>query len=118
VYDVAAVGDRDALRQVLLILVDNALKHTLGAVTVSAEAAEERVALHVQDTGPGIGAEELDRIFERFYKGQGTSVGPNIGLGLAIAKALIETQGGEIAVESQANQGSTFSIILPQAIPT
>ncbi|MFL7791405.1 MAG: ATP-binding protein [Anaerolineae bacterium] len=118
VYDVAAVGDRDALRQVLLILVDNALKHTSGVVRVSAEAIKECVALHVQDTGPGIGSEELDHIFERFYRGQDASVGPNIGLGLAIAKALIEAQGGEIAVESQADQGSTFSIILPQATHT
>ncbi|MBN1978884.1 MAG: HAMP domain-containing histidine kinase [Anaerolineae bacterium] len=113
--DLAVIGDQDALRQVLLILVDNALKHTAGAITVSAEAAENRVALRVGDAGPGIEIDELDRIFERFYRGRGTSDEPSIGLGLAIAKALIEAQDGEIAVESQADQGSIFSIILPQA---
>ena len=118
VHAIAATGDRDALRQVLLILMDNALKHTTGTVTVSAKAAEEHVVLRVRDTGPGIKSEELDYIFERFYRGRVTSAGPNIGLGLSIAKALVEAQGGEITVESQADQGSIFSIILPQAIST
>jgi signal transduction histidine kinase len=117
VRDVAVTGDRDALRQVLLILMDNALKHTTGTVTVSAEAIEEHVALHVRDTGPGIGAEELDRIFERFYRGQGASLGPNTGLGLAIARALVEAQGGTITVESQPERGSMFTVTLPQVIP-
>jgi signal transduction histidine kinase len=82
---------------------------------VSAEAVEERVELRVQDSGPGIEPEELDHIFERFYRGQGASAEPNIGLGLPIAKALIEAQGSEITVESQADQGSTFTVSLPQA---
>jgi signal transduction histidine kinase len=83
---------------------------------VSAEAVEERVELRVQDSGPGIEPKKLDHIFERFYRGQGASAEPNIGLGLSIAKALIEAQGGEITVESQADQGSVFSITLPQAV--
>lgn len=116
VPDVAAVGDQDALRQVLLILMDNALKHTKGAVTVAAEAVDERVAIRVSDAGPGIKSEDLARIFERFYRGEGTPAGSNIGLGLAIAKALVEAQGGTITAESRSEQGSVFAVCLPQSL--
>jgi signal transduction histidine kinase len=115
VRDVAVLGDRDALRQVLLILMDNALKHTAGAITVAAEAAHEQVEIRVRDAGPGIKPEELGRVFERFYRGEGPSTGSNIGLGLAIAKALMEAQGGAIAVESQPERGSVFTVTLPRA---
>jgi two-component system OmpR family sensor kinase len=113
-HDVAVVGDQDALRQVLLILMDNALKHTKGAITVAAQAVDERVAIRVRDAGPGIGPEMLSHIFERFYRGESASAESNIGLGLAIAKALVEAQGGTIAVESQLEQGSVSTVMLPQ----
>jgi two-component system OmpR family sensor kinase len=114
VGDVVVVGDQDALRQVLLILMDNALKHTAGAITVAAEAIDGQVAVRVGDAGPGIKPEELERIFERFYRGEGTPAGSNIGLGLAIAKALVEAQGGTITVESQFERGSVFTVMLSQ----
>jgi signal transduction histidine kinase len=115
--DVAVIGDQDTLRQVLLILIDNALKHTPGAIKISAEVHDSRVAMRVCDTGPGIESEMLSHIFERFCHGANASTGPSIGLGLSIAKVLVEAQGGEITVESQVSQGSIFTIILPQAIP-
>ena len=126
----AVIGDQDALRQVLLILVDNALKHTAGPVTVTAEAAGEHVTISVRDAGPGLEPEVLGHMFERFYRGKSGSAEreiphsvrndngerPGIGLGLAIAKALVEAQGGTIAVESQAEQGSVFTVSLPRAV--
>jgi signal transduction histidine kinase len=115
VRDATVVGDPDALRQVLLILMDNALKHTTGAITVVAQAVGEQVEIRVRDAGPGIEPETLLHIFERFYRGEGTSDESNIGLGLAIAKALVEAQGGTITVESQLEQGSVFTVTLPQA---
>ena len=114
--EAAIIGDQDALRQVLLILVDNALKHTAGPVTVTAEAAGERVTLSVRDAGPGLEPEALARIFERFYRGTNASAEPGIGLGLAIAKVLVEAQGGTISVESRVEQGSVFTVTLPQTV--
>jgi two-component system OmpR family sensor kinase len=115
VHDVAVIGDQDALRQVLLILMDNGLTHTTGPVTVTAETVDEAVAIRVRDAGPGIEPEVLSHIFERFYRGDNASAGSNIGLGLAIARALVEAQGGTIAVESQLERGSVFTVLLPQA---
>lgn len=109
-----ALGDPDALKQVLLILVDNALKHTTGEITVAAEVVDGQVAIRVQDAGPGIEPERLPHLFERFTHAKGTTSGA--GLGLAIAKALAEAQGGTISVESLLGQGSTFTVRLPQAI--
>jgi signal transduction histidine kinase len=114
---VTVVGDEDALRQVLLILMDNALKHTDGAITVAAKAVDEQVVVRVRDAGPGIAPEMLPRIFERFYRGENGSTESNIGLGLAIARALVEAQGGTITVESQLERGSTFTVTFPQVIP-
>jgi two-component system OmpR family sensor kinase len=116
VCDAAVVSDQDALRQVLLILVDNALKHTMGAITVTAESVDRRVAIRVRDTGPGIEPETLSHLFERFYRGKSVSAESNIGLGLSIAKALVEAQGGTISVKSQPEQGSVFTVTLSQAI--
>lgn len=109
------LADRDALKQVLLILLDNALKHTTGDVTVSASAERGQVLLSVQDYGPGIEPERLPHLFERFSPVKGGSSGPNTGLGLAIARSLVEAQGGTITVESQLGQGSRFTVALPQA---
>lgn len=111
----AVLGDRDALKQVLLILVDNALVHTPAgtAVTLTAAAAEAQVVFQVGDSGPGIAPEALPHIFERFYRGQVSRTGRNAGLGLAIAKELVEGQGGAITVESQLGRGAMFTVTLP-----
>ena len=118
--DVVVVGDRDALKQVLLILLDNALVHTSAETTVELTTAQDddRVAISVRDTGPGIPPDVLPHIFERFYRGEVSRSGASTGLGLAIAKELIEAQGGAISVESQLGQGSVFTVTLPRASQT
>lgn len=115
--DVLVQGDRDALKQVLLILVDNALVHTPAGtpVILTAAADDTHVSFSVRDRGPGIPADQLPHIFERFYRGQASRTGRGAGLGLAIAKELVEAQGGTIAVASALGQGSVFTVTLPVA---
>jgi two-component system OmpR family sensor kinase len=113
--DVAVIGDRDALKQVLLSLIDNALKHTTGPITVATAITDENAAISIRDSGPGIDPESLPHIFERFYRGEQARARPGIGLGLSIAKALIEAQSGTISVESQIQEGSIITVTLPQA---
>ncbi len=130
--DVMVQGDRDALKQVLLILVDNALIHTPAGTPVTltasldpgrrsslrpapADAEETHVTFTVRDRGPGIPTDQLPHIFERFYRGQASRTGRGAGLGLAIAKELVMAQGGTIAVASAPGEGSTFTITLPHA---
>jgi signal transduction histidine kinase len=109
--------DPDRMTQVLVNLLDNALRYTPGGGTISLSArrTQEGVAIEVKDTGPGIPPEDLSHLFERFYRGdksrqreQGGS-----GLGLAIAKSLVESQGGQMRVESKPGEGATFIIELP-----
>ncbi len=102
-------GNRDALKQVLLILLDNALKYTpsAGTVSIHANAQAERVTIAVRDTGVGIAPAVLPHIFERFYRGDAARSGEGAGLGLAIAKTLIEVQHGTIVVESLPGQGTS-----------
>ncbi len=115
--EVIARGDADALKQVLLILVDNALVHTPPGTPIWLVAAAEggQVTIQVRDAGPGIAPEVLPHIFERFYRGEASRTGKGTGLGLAIARELMEAQGGTIAAESQPGQGSTFTMMLPRA---
>lgn len=112
--DAAVVGDRDALKQVLLVLLDNALKYTpaRGTIAITTSAAGEHAAISIRDTGPGIPPGALPHIFERFYRSDASRSGAGAGLGLAIAKELIEAQRGSITVESRVGQGSTFTITL------
>ncbi len=115
--DVLVQGDRDALKQVLLILIDNALVHTPAGTPVALLAAANDTQVHfsVCDRGPGIPADQLPHIFERFYRGQASRTGRGAGLGLAIAKELVEAQGGALTVESTVGQGTTFTATLPTA---
>jgi two-component system phosphate regulon sensor histidine kinase PhoR len=118
VPDGAAVrADARALEQVLVNLVDNAVKYTAqGGVTLGAERDGAAWALTVSDTGPGIDARHLPRIFERFYRvdpGRSREQG-GTGLGLAIAKHLVSGIGGELAVESD-GAGTRFRVTLPAA---
>jgi len=115
--DVAVVGDRDALKQVLLILLDNALKFTPadGTITLTTAADDKSVRIAIHDTGPGIDPTVLPHIFERFYQGDAARAGEGTGLGLAIARALVEGQGGALTAESRPNQGSVFTVTLPRA---
>ena len=117
VPDVSVMGDQDAIKQVLLILLDNALKFTPegGTITIGAECVERVAAIRIRDTGPGIAPETLPHIFERFYRSDESRTGSGAGLGLAIAQELIEAQQGEITVESEMGKGSTFTVTLPLA---
>jgi two-component system, OmpR family, phosphate regulon sensor histidine kinase PhoR len=109
--------DRRALEQVLVNLVDNAVKYVPpgASITVRAEPAGEALRLLVIDSGQGIEARHLPRLFERFYRidsGRSRDRGGS-GLGLAIVKHLVEAMGGTVAVESQVGAGTTFRIELP-----
>jgi two-component system phosphate regulon sensor histidine kinase PhoR len=110
------LGDRHRLEQVLVNLLDNAIKYTPsgGKVRVSARVFNDEVRVDVVDTGFGIPARDIPRIFERFYrvdKARSRELG-GTGLGLAIAKHIIQGHGGRIWVESEPGKGSTFSFTL------
>ena len=108
------LGDGDMVRQVLVNLIDNALKFTQdnGTITVSAEAGARLVNISVEDDGPGIGDEHLPHLFERFYKVDRSRNDSGTGLGLAIVKHIVEAQGGETGVFSRTGEGSRFSFAL------
>jgi signal transduction histidine kinase len=108
-------GEHDALKQVLLILVDNASAHSTcgAAIEISTRQIDDHIDIRVRDTGPGISADMLPHIFERFYRGEVSRSGPGAGLGLAIARELVEAQEGTIRVESTLGKGSVFTVMLP-----
>jgi signal transduction histidine kinase len=114
-------ADRDKITQVLTNLIGNAIKFSPphGTVMVSSASSDaDWVRVSVADTGPGIVADERERIFEKFYQGaqNGGPKPKGTGLGLAISKTLVELHGGKIWVESEINRGSTFYFTLPAAI--
>jgi len=103
-------ADRTRLEQVLVNLIHNAVKFTKpgGEITLTAESVSGGVRCAVQDTGIGIPAESLPRIFERFYRVDSSRTGSGTGLGLSISKHIIEAHGGHIWAESEEGKGSTF----------
>ena len=109
------LGDRDALKQIVLILLDNALKHSQGTITVTVEATERHVQLEVRDAGPGIAPELLSHVFERFQRGAIEPDTPGFGLGLPIAKRLVEGLDGEISIESSPGEGSCVRVQMKRA---
>jgi signal transduction histidine kinase len=115
-----AHADRARLREVILNLVDNAVKYTPdgGAVRLTAAAPNGTLVLSVADTGVGIPADAVPLVFEPFYVVPGTSPyrdAPSTGLGLSLAKRLVEAHGGTIRVASAPGRGSTFQFELPRA---
>ena len=110
-------ADRPRIEQVLLNLIHNAIKFTPpgGRITVSAVPAGDVLRVEVADTGIGISADELPRIFERFYKTDKARRSGGTGLGLAIAKHIVQAHGGTIWAESVPDQGATFFFTLPLA---
>jgi signal transduction histidine kinase len=113
------LADAARIQQVLSNLVGNAVKFTprSGRITVCAEHIDGEVRFGVIDTGPGIPAEQLPHIFGRFWQAK-TSDRRGIGLGLAIAKGIVEAHNGRIWVESHVGLGSTFYFTLPAATET
>ena len=106
--DITILGDRDAFKQVMLILLDNALKHSEGDVNVVARCDGLDVEICVKDRGQGMSPEKIEHAFDRFYRGEEEPVVIGFGLGLPIAKALVEGMGGTIQINSQLGEGSTI----------
>jgi signal transduction histidine kinase len=106
-------ANADRVEQMLIILVDNAIKYTeKGSVTVWADWDDERVVMHVKDTGIGIEENDLPYVFDRFYKVDKAHSGKGSGLGLSIAKELLKQMDEEIWVTSEKGQGTEFSFTL------
>lgn len=115
--ELLALVDRDSIRRVLQNLMHNAIKFTQkgGEVIVGATAQGEDIRFMVRDSGPGISPEDLNRIFERFFKADRTRSEGGTGLGLAIARHIVEGHGGRIWVESEHGRGTTFFFTTPRA---
>jgi signal transduction histidine kinase len=117
--DLSVRGDREQLRQVIVILLDNAVRYSAddGRVHVQARRDGSNALVTVHDTGIGIGEQELPRVFERFYRADEARnrQSGGTGLGLAIARELVSRHGGKISVESTEGAGSTFTVQLPLA---
>jgi signal transduction histidine kinase len=114
-------GDRDRLAQVLDNLISNAVKFTPqdGSVTVRLVTRDDEALIEVHDTGVGIPAAEQDRLFERFYRASTATERaiPGVGLGLTIAKAIVEAHGGTLDFDSVEGAGTTFRVRLPLRPP-
>ena len=108
-------GNADYLKQLFLILLDNAFKYTSpgGHVEVRAALHADTLTVTVSDTGIGIASTDLPHIFDRFYRADNARVQAGMGLGLAIAQRIAEHHGGTIAVESALGRGSRFTVTLP-----
>ena len=110
------VVDPDRIVQVLGNLISNALRHTPagGEIRLAAQSVQDEIVVEVQDTGAGIPLEDLPYVFDRFYKGdKSRSESGESGLGLAIARSIVEAHKGHISVSSTPGQGTTFTISLP-----
>jgi PAS domain S-box-containing protein len=113
--DLVIRADRDRLVRVLSNLVGNALKYTpkRGTIVVRGAMENDEVVISVTDTGPGIQADELPHVFDRYYRAKHAGA-EGTGLGLAIAKGIVEAHGGRIWVESEFGAGSTFAFAIPR----
>jgi two-component system OmpR family sensor kinase len=113
-------GDIDRLEQVFSNLLDNALKHTPanGAVSIQAQHNDSNfIEVSITDTGPGIPAEQMRHIFERFYRADPSAGKAGAGLGLAIAKQILLAHGGDINAKSRLGKGTEFIVRLPTSYP-
>jgi len=110
-------GSENRLRQVFLIVLDNALRHAPegSTIEIGGSAAGKKILLTVHDHGEGIPSEDLPHVFERFYRGRSEGAEGGSGLGLAIARELVEAMRGKIQIESDAGRGTTVTIELEAA---
>ena len=118
--DLIVHADAERIHQVLFNLVDNAVRYTPpgGEVTISARRDGDRIQVEVRDTGVGVPQEHLPRLFERFYRADASRSredGGGTGIGLAIARSIVEGHGGRISADSQPNKGAVFTFDLPAA---
>jgi two-component system, OmpR family, sensor kinase len=111
----AIVADQDRLTQVFLNLMQNAVRHTRpGEIIALGGKVAGEVSLWVRDEGEGMAEQTIEKVFDRFYKGEArSSDDENLGLGLAIVKAIVEAHGGSIVVESRLGAGTRFTLFLP-----
>ncbi|HPH94831.1 MAG TPA: ATP-binding protein [Anaerolineaceae bacterium] len=107
------LGDRGALKQVILILLDNAVKHAQDPIAVTAQLDGKEIEIKVSDGGPGIPPAQLEHVFDRFYRADDTPGQSGFGLGLPIARSLVEAQGGSIRMESVCGTGSQVRLRFP-----
>ncbi len=110
-------ADVRMIKRLLANLLDNAVKYTPlgGAVDISVSLGDsEPVVIAVKDTGIGIAAEDLPRVFERFFRGDQSRSQAGVGLGLSLARAIVRAHGGDISVTSRLGEGSTFTVTLPK----
>ena len=115
--NIEAIADRDRLKQVLINLINNAVKYSDfdQSIDLILERVDQQAIIQVRDRGVGIPLQDQSRIFERFYRvdeARARSTGGH-GLGLAIAKTLVEGMGGSITVRSKLGEGSVVAIVLP-----
>ncbi|MBK7190830.1 MAG: HAMP domain-containing protein [bacterium] len=113
----AVLADAERISHVLDNLLANAVRFTGpgGTITVGAEPADDRVAFSVSDSGEGIAADQLERVFEPFYRGPGQEAASGVGLGLTIAREIVRSHGGELTATSAPGRGATFTFTLPVA---
>lgn len=119
VPDVVIEGDQKTLTELFVILLDNAIKYSQAKKQVAIEAtdSEKRTQVRVQDQGIGIAKEDLPHIFDRFYRADKSRTKqevPGYGLGLSIAKRIVQLHNGTITAESESGKGTTFTIVLPK----
>jgi signal transduction histidine kinase len=114
---VRIIGDVVRLRQLLLILLDNALKHTPAGGKINIRLAQNggRARLEVADSGPGIDPKDLPRLFDRFYRSDQARTGEGSGLGLSIGKWIVEAHSGQIHAGNGEERGAVFTVTLPVA---
>jgi signal transduction histidine kinase len=116
IEEVTVIGDKVRLQQLFTNLIDNAIKYTSrGSIHVTVEKNKDSALVKIRDTGIGIPKEEQEKIFKRFYrvdKSRSKETG-GVGLGLSIAEWIVHAHHGRIDVESELNQGSTFTVYLP-----
>jgi len=113
--DVVVAADRTRLEQVAANLIDNAVKYTPpgGRVDIEVRRDADAATLRVRDTGPGISAGELPRIFDRLFRGDASRAERGLGLGLSLVKAIVGAHGGTVEVNSEPGRGTTFTVSLP-----
>jgi signal transduction histidine kinase len=111
---VNVMADRSRLRQVLANLVDNAIKYTAphGRVEITTDKDDNLAIIRVRDSGAGIPPNELPRIWDRLYRGDGTRAQPGLGLGLSLVRAVVQAHGGRIGVTSAPGVGTEFTVVL------
>lgn len=115
---VQVLGERSSLTELFVILMDNAIKYSNSnsAITVSVSRSGSKAVITVKDRGIGIAEEDINNVFDRFYRADKSRSGTDgHGLGLSIAKKIVESHSGSISVQSKLNKGSTFTVTLPIA---